>query len=146
MELETRTVHDEHPRTTRNETVTRWSSTARITLGVITFLLIAIVAATGLVALLTPTAVASPPRVLGPLHYGLFIGFFTQFLLIAIYVSFAAQNPRTDVRFAWIASMILMPWAALPIYWWVHIWKAPSVSDPSHDYNVPGGALTPHAD
>jgi hypothetical protein len=62
-----------------------------------------------------------------------------HFLLTAFYVSFAAQNPRTDRRGTWIAGIVLLPWAAQPLYWWVHVWGAPYAADPTQDYNVPGG-------
>ena len=53
---------------------------------------------------------------------------------------------KGDSRLAWMISMIALPFAALPVYWWVHVWKAPYVADPHHDYNVPGGQLTPQTE
>lgn len=144
--METRTVIETHPRTTRNETIPRWSQGARITLGVITFLLIAIFVVVAASALLAP-----PPALLGrpgvgTLQFLLFPVAFAEFLLIAFYLSFAAQNPRTDNRLGWMLSMIVLPFAALPVYWWVHVWKAPYVGDRRDDHNVPGGQLSPQTD
>lgn len=144
--METRTVIDRHPRTTRNESIPRWSRGARATLGIITFALIAAFAVVGLGLLFGAPAGSAPAIGSEPLHVVLFAATFGMFLLIMFYLSFAAQNPRTDSRGAWMLSMIALPFAALPLYWWVHVWKAPFVGDPHHDYNVPGGQLTPQAD
>lgn len=144
--MDTRTVIDTHPRTTRNESITRWSQGARITLGAITFLLIALFAFAAVMTLLTPETMPMERQGVGPVHFLVFAGVFAQFLLILFYVSFAWQNPRTDNHVPWIVGMVVLPFATLPVYWWVHVWKAPYVADPHHDYNVPGGQLTPQAD
>lgn len=144
--METRTVIDTHSRTTRNESVTRWSRGARAMLGAITFVLIAAFATVAASMLVGADPSSMPVAGMRPLHVVLFTATFAQFLLITFYLSFAAQNPRTDNRGAWMAWMILLPFAALPVYWWVHVWNAPFVGDPHHDYNVPGGQMTPQAD
>lgn len=142
--METRTVvhHVPHPRTTRNESITRWSRTARITLGVI----MAVVIVGFVVSVLTAAATTAPPARLTAAHYVLFVGTFMQYLLCLFFISFAAQNPRTERRWLWIVGIVLVPWGVLPIYFWAHIWNAPYVGDPDRDYNVPGGQLTPQAD
>jgi hypothetical protein len=146
VNVDTRTVTDLHRRTTRNETIPRWNRAARATLGMITFgliLLFAVGAAT-MIALSNPAELSSPG--LGPMHYVLFVATFAQFLLMMFYLSFAAQNPRTDVRGLWMLGIIALPFAIMPVYWWTHIWNAPYVADPDHDYNVPGGEMTAQAD
>lgn len=147
--METRTVqHTTHPRTTRNESITRWSRRARLFLGGATFVIIAtflVAALTTLTGVFDSPATLDAPEI-GPLQIVLVLAIFTQFLLMLFYISFAAQNPRTDARGAWIAGIVLMPWAILPVYWWAHVWSAPYVSDPRRDYNVPGGQMTPLAD
>ena len=142
--METRTVvhHVSHTRTTRNESITRWSRSARIVLGVI--MVGVIVAFT--VAAVTAMTMSTPVQRLSFAHYALFVATFMQYLLSLFFISFAAQNPRTERRWLWIVGMVLMPWGVLPVYWWAHVWNAPYVGDPDHDYNVPGGQLTPQAD
>lgn len=146
--MDTRTVthHDRSARITRNETVPRWSRRARLFLGVVTFAVIAMFAVGAISAMTTPTAPAPMIDALGPLQFLLVLATFAQFLLMLFYISFAWQNPRLAAREAWIVAIVLLPWAMLPIYWCQHIWKAPYVASPEHDYNVPGGALTPRAD
>ena len=127
--METRTVIDTHPRTTRNESITRWSQGARITLGAITFLLIALFAFAAVMTLLTPETMPMERQGIGPTHFLVFAGVFAEFLLILFYVSFAWQNPRTDNHVPWIVGMVVLPFATLPVYWWVHVWKAPYVAE-----------------
>lgn len=142
--METRTVvhHVAHPRTTRNESIPRWSRSARITIGLImaSVIVVFVTAVLGTIGDETPTARLSFA------HYALFVATFMQYLLSLFFISFAAQNPRTDRRWLWIVGMVLVPWGILPVYWWVHVWNAPYVGDPDRDYNVPGGQLTPQAD
>ena len=145
--MDTRTITDPHPRTTRNESITRWSRRARLTLGVITFSLVAFfaAAAVALVVVWTPAVHTVSPAA-SMLSVMLYIATIALFLLMLFYLSFAAQNPRSENRGLWITGMVLLPWGILPVYWWAHVWNAPYVSDPDHDYNVPGGQLTPQAD
>lgn len=142
--METRTVvhHVAHPRTTRNESITRWSRSARITIG----LIMAVVIAVFVMSVLATVGDTTPTTRLSFAHYALFVGTFMQYLLCLFFISFAAQNPRTERRWLWIMGMVLVPWGILPVYWWVHVWNAPYVGDPDRDYNVPGGQLTPQAD
>lgn len=88
----------------------------------------------------------TPTARLGLAHYALFVATFMQYLVCLFFISFAAQNPRTERRWLWVVGMVLMPWGILPVYWWAHVWNAPYVGDPDRDYNVPGGQLTPQAD
>ncbi|AKF10738.1 hypothetical protein DB32_007887 [Sandaracinus amylolyticus] len=140
--METRTVPAHTPRTTRNESITRWSRSARMVLGIV----LAVVIVTFAVSAIASFAVPTPPERVSLIHWSLFVATFMQYLLCLFFISFAAQNPRSDNRGLWIAGMVLLPWGILPVYWWAHVWNAPYVSDPSHDYNVPGGQLTPQAD
>lgn len=142
--METRTVvpHAGHPRTTRNETITRWSRSARLMLGAIMVGVIVVFAFAALTALTART----PTEELTFVHWALFVATFMQYLLSLFFISFAAQNPRVDRRGLWIVGIVLVPWGILPVYWWAHIWNAPYVGDPDHDYNVPGGQLTPQGD
>jgi FtsH-binding integral membrane protein len=141
--LETRTVHTAtRPRTTRNESIPRWSRSSRLTLGVLTLAIIVTFAGAALVAV----AAETPATTVNTEHWVLFAATFMQYLLCLFYISFAAQNPRSAVRGWWIVGMVVLPWGVLPVYWWAHVWNAPYVSDPEHDYNVPGGQLTPHTD
>jgi hypothetical protein len=146
VELVVRNIVGQHVRTTRNETIPRWSRAARLTLGVITFVLIGLFATAAIASLFTPAYPTMPRSGAGPVTFVLFLATFAQFLLMMFYVSFAAQNPRAENRAAWIASMIVLPFAMMPIYWWVHVWNAPYVADPERDYNVPGGQLEPGTD
>lgn len=147
--METRTVTQQKPmRTTRNESIPRWSRRARLFLGIMTFVLIAVFGFAAVSAMTAPTATASPvvEQPFGPLQFLLVLATFMQFLLMLFYLSFAAQNPRLQARGVWMVAIVLLPWAILPVYWFQHIWSAPYVADPDSDYNVPGGEMTPQAD
>jgi hypothetical protein len=145
--VDTLTAHPHHlPVTTRNESVTRWSRRARGALGFITFALIGIFGGAGVHALLTPAVQPHQLGSAGEIQFALLFATFLQFLLTLFYVSFAAQNPRSDARWGWIAGMVLLPFAVMPVYWWVHIWNAPFIGNPKKDHAVPGGEITPDAD
>lgn len=147
--METRTVTHQKPmRTTRNESIPRWSRRARLFLGIMTFVLIGVFAFAAVSAMLLPLETAAPlaEQPFGPLHFLLVLATFMQFLLMLFYLSFAAQNPRLSSRGLWMVAIVFLPWAILPVYWFQHIWSAPYVADPESDYNVPGGEMTPHAD
>lgn len=146
--VETRTVPGESlGRTTRNESIPRWSRRARLFLGLVTFVLIFVFAFAAIASMLA----AEPGATLDsidrqPFQVLLVLAIFMQFLLLLFYISFASQNPRLPARGAWMFAMVFMPWAILPVYWYLHIWRAPYVGSPRRDYNVPGGQLTPQAD
>jgi hypothetical protein len=110
-----------------------------VLIGVFAFAAIAAVVATGPAAALNAGDYS-------PFQVVLALAIFMQFLLLLFYISFAAQNPRLPARGAWMFAMVFMPWAILPIYWYLHVWRAPYVANPRRDYNVPGGQLTARAD
>ncbi len=146
--METRTVTGQPlGQTTRNESIPRWSRRARLFLGVLTFVLIGVFASAAFAAAFTAGPAAGfDAGDYSPFQVVLVLAIFMQFILMLFYISFAAQNPRLSARGTWVFAMIFMPWAILPIYWYLHIWHAPYVANPRHDYNVPGGQRTSRAD
>lgn len=101
------------------ETIPHWTSTARLTLGVVTFAMPMYALA---IALVSVASVADPP----PLLLALTVGLLVLHMMIALlYVAFAGQNPRLYSPFAWQMAMVFLGPVAMPAYWVIHVWNAP---------------------
>lgn len=116
------------------ETIPRWSRGSRLALGAWTFAMPVSAAGVGLANLARGT---DPPPVLVAATCGLFV---LHALITLFYAAFAGQNARiARTRTAWMVALVLAGPITIPVYWLVHVWRAPYVGSPGVDGGPPSG-------
>jgi hypothetical protein len=109
------------------ETIPRWSDGSRLALGAWTFSMPLAAATLASMNLWLSTEV--PPALLA-----ITVGFFVLHAIITLfYVAFAGQNPRIErTRTAWMVALIAAGPVAIPVYWFIHVWRAPHAGRNRH--------------
>lgn len=66
------------------------------------------------------------------LSYPLLIPFFV-FAAIMVYAALVVNNRRitTGSKAAWLLAIVGFGPIGIPAYWWVHVWRAPHLREPS---------------
>ncbi len=118
-------------RVTRTEAIPRWSTRSRLALGVWTFSMPAAALVLGSYAL------AVTPAVPTALFAGAFYVITCHFILTALYLAFAGQNPRLRRRGMWMTSLVLAGPVSILVYWVLHVWRAPKVGQDDVDSVIP---------
>lgn len=113
------------------ETIPRWSDLSRLALGAWTFsmpLLALAIASASLVLRPTPALLAAAMALVSG-----------HAIITMLYGAFAVQNPRiARWRTAWLLALLVAGPVFIPVYWVVHVWRAPRVGRPNVDGPSPG--------
>lgn len=123
----------ENRRIGHGEAIPRWSAASRLALGGWTLAMP--VAAFALAGWATVSERDLPSSFFAA-TYGLLV---MHFVLLSLYLSFAAQNPRLErARLGWMVALLVSGPVSIPAYWVIHVWNAPSVGRAGVDSEVPG--------
>lgn len=119
--MTTTTIYHHAPTQSLNAGRSRWNPLASAVIGTLTFLTVGFfVGAAGYSLLFdTPSAVALVSAGVFPAAMG--SAMLSLVILMMFYVYSAAQNPNLGQRAAWMAFLIVMPFIAMPVYWWTHM-------------------------